>query len=143
MNSIAVYILDALIAIIVGVFVKIGIPYIKSLITEKNLAFVTEWVDRLVDAAEQKIQGTKLGDERKAYVISILEKIGVEVDETIDALIEAAVKNANLIADTAAVVAETAANTIIEGTTETTTASEVADLAVDAITDAIADATAT
>ncbi len=91
MQTIGTYLLDFVLAVLLGLFMKYVVPYLKSKITTENLSFIKGWVEDLVAAAEQTITGSKMGSERKAWVISMLEKLGIVVDDTVDALIEAAV----------------------------------------------------
>lgn len=102
MSELATYILDGLLALLVGTLLKFGVPYIKSLLTAKNMSFISGWVDTAVAAAEQTIQGSGLGEKKKAYVIALLEKLEIIVDDAVNALIEAAVKKMNDAVDNAA-----------------------------------------
>jgi len=95
MSELAAYILDGLFALVVGVLLKLGVPYVKSLLTAKNLSFVSGWVDAAVAAAEQTIQGSGLGEQKKTFVIALLKKLNIAADDAVDALIEAAVKKMN------------------------------------------------
>ncbi|SMC92103.1 phage holin, LLH family [Papillibacter cinnamivorans] len=106
MDSLLGYILDALLVLALGVTVKYLIPWIQSLITKQNLSVLTNWVQAAVAAAEQTIQGSGLGAQKKAFVVNLLHELGISVDSTVDALIEAAVKKLN---DTAAVLSALAA----------------------------------
>lgn len=91
MNEISMYILEGFLLIFLGVVTKFFIPYLKTQATASNLACVKLWIDALVKAAEQTIHGSKMGTEKKAWVIKILKSVGIKIDETVDALIEAAV----------------------------------------------------
>ena len=91
MENIGTYILDFIIALVMGVFIKYAVPFIKSKITTENLSFIKTWVEKLVAAAEQTITGSGMGAEKKAWVISMLDKLDIVVDDTVDALIESAV----------------------------------------------------
>lgn len=102
METIATYILDALIAVLIGLITRFAVPYIKSKLTAENLSFVKTWVNSLVAAAEQTIQGSGMGAAKKAWVISMLEKLEITVDEKVDALIESAVLALNQAVGTAA-----------------------------------------
>ncbi|GEM_PF-2037703 len=106
MENIGTYILDAVLAALLGVILRYGVPYIKALITAKNFAFVSGWVDKAVAAAEQTIQGSGLGEKKKAFVIGLLSELNIVVDNTVDAMIEAAVKVLNDTIDRAAAKAE-------------------------------------
>ena len=95
MENLGRYAIDALLAGLLGIIIRYGIPCIKSLVTQSRFAFLKKWVQTAVMAAEQKIRGSKMGQEKKAWVVSLLEKVGFAADETVDALIEAAVKYMN------------------------------------------------
>jgi len=103
MEAIGKYILDFVIAVALALIIKCGVPYIKSRITAEKLNFIKTWVESLVAAAEQTIKGSKMGPTKKAWVISMLEKLGIVVDDTVDALIESAVlalnSTVNIITD--------------------------------------------
>ncbi len=88
MQEVLSYLLDALVAVVCGILARYAIPYVKTLWKNANWAALKEKVETLVDAAEQTIQGSGLGAEKKAWVISMLEAAGVVVDDMIDALIE-------------------------------------------------------
>lgn len=128
MDNMSTYITQALVLILIGVITKFIVPYVKSQITTQKLSFVTTWVDSLVNAAEQKIQGSKMGDEKKKWVVDMLKKLGIVVDDSVDALIESAVLVLNNAIDSAA-------KTMTDGfkTVPINTASNVL---ADAITDA-------
>ena len=91
METISTYLLDFLVALTLGLFIKYLVPYIKSKITSENLSFVKTWVDKLVKAAEQTITGSKMGTAKKAWVLKMLDELEITVDDGVDALIEAAV----------------------------------------------------
>lgn len=95
MENLLSYILDALLVLALGVVVRFGVPWIQSLIAKQNLSVLTVWIQSAVAAAEQTVQGSKLGEQKKALVIKLLNELGVSVDSTVDALIEAAVKKLN------------------------------------------------
>lgn len=99
METAGTYLLDLLIAVALGLFIKYAVPYTKSKITVENLSFVKTWVDNLVAAAEQTITGSKMGSAKKAWVIEALGKLGIIVDDTVDALIESAVYAINSAVD--------------------------------------------
>lgn len=101
MDNMSAYIMEALIALFIGIITKFLVPYIKSQITTQNLSFIKTWVDSLVNAAEQKIQGSKMGVEKKKWVVSMLENLGIVVDDSVDALIESAVLVLNNAIDNA------------------------------------------
>lgn len=94
---------NALILLLGAVITVFLVPYIKSKLSVAQQAELAAWVEIAVKAAEQIIQGTKLGQERKEWVMSFLEDRGYnlndkETAEKIEALIEAFVlglKNGN------------------------------------------------
>lgn len=45
-------------------------------------------INNLIQLAEVKIQGSKMGAEKKAWVIQQLKVIGIKVNDSIDKLIE-------------------------------------------------------
>jgi len=102
METIGTYILDTVISAILFIVVRYGIPYVKELTAAKHFSVVTGWVEKAVSAAEQTIKGSGLGDEKKIFVISLLHKVGIVIDDTTDAMIEAAVKTLNDAASAAA-----------------------------------------
>lgn len=67
------------------------VPWLKNKVGAQNMDTFLAWVDIAVAAAEQ-IYDAADGDQKKAYVISFLEKKGFKVDaEELDNAIEAAV----------------------------------------------------
>ena len=67
------------------------VPWLKNKVGVQNMDTFLDWVDIAVAAAEQ-IYDAADGDQKKAYVISFLEKKGFKVDaEELDNAIEAAV----------------------------------------------------
>ena len=89
------YILDAIILIGLTLYIRYAAPYITSIAKVKNFDFISGWVDKAVGAAEQVIKGSNMGEEKKDWVIQLLESIGIIVDDAVIALIEAAVKAMN------------------------------------------------
>jgi 3-hydroxyacyl-CoA dehydrogenase len=72
------------------------VPYFKSKTTAQQRDTIEYWVDVAVEAFEQKMVGTKLGEERKAEVLKFIQSKGFKIDEKdLDLLIEAAVKVMN------------------------------------------------
>lgn len=68
--------------------IKYGIPWLGK--------FIKTWlIDRLVAAAEQKIQGTKMGADRKAWVNGQLDSLHIKLDGFVNAMIEASVFKLN------------------------------------------------
>lgn len=95
MNEIIQYTIDAMLVLILGIITKNLIPYIKTVLEEKAETYVKNWVKTAVAAAEQTITGSQMGAVRKAWVIKLLEGLGIVADEAVDAMIEAAVKALN------------------------------------------------
>ena len=112
MENLLSYVLDALLVLVLGVIVKYVIPWIQAQITKQNLSSLTTWIQNAVAAAEQTIQGSGLGAQKKAFVIALLADMGVAADQMVDVLIEAAVKKLNDTAQTLSALA-------IVGETET------------------------
>jgi len=94
-ENIGQYVLEAVAAIAVTLITGYLIPYIKSQITVKNFSVLKEKIAAAVQAAEQTIRGSKMGETRKAWVIGVLTAAGVIVDDMAEAMIEAAVKAMN------------------------------------------------
>ena len=128
MDNMSTYITQALVLILIGVITKFLVPYVKSQITTQKLSFVKTWVDSLVNAAEQKIQGSKMGAEKKKWVVDMLKKLGIVVDDSVDALIESAVLVLNNAIDSTA-------KTITDGL-KTVPINNASNVLADAITDA-------
>ena len=73
--------------------IPIAKQFIKSKLTERQYSDLEYFSSILVDAAEQKYVGSKMGKEKKEYVLNQLREKGFAVDEAeLDAFIEAAVK---------------------------------------------------
>lgn len=128
MDNMSTYITQALILVLIGVITKFLVPYVKSQITTQKLSFIKTWVDSLVNAAEQKIQGSKMGDEKKKWVVDMLKKLGIVVDDSVDALIESAVFVLNNAIDSA--------SKIVTDGLKTAPANNTSNVLADAITDA-------
>jgi len=72
--------------------VKNFVEKLKIAINQQDWETTIELINEFVKAAEQQFAAQdKAGAEKKALVISLLEKAGYEVTEIIDALIESAV----------------------------------------------------
>lgn len=68
------------------------IPYIKTKVTEEQLATIKLWVQVAVQAAEMLYVGSGRGEEKKQYVLDFLKSKGFFLNmEEIENLIEAAV----------------------------------------------------
>lgn len=79
----------ALLTLAVSAFL---IPYIKSKVSAEQLDAIKFWVNIAVEAAEMIYIGTGRGQEKKAYVVKLLNSKGFTLNpEEIDSIIEAAV----------------------------------------------------
>ena len=68
------------------------IPYIKAKVSAEQLDAIKFWVNIAVEAAEMIYTGTGRGQEKKAYVVKLLNSKGFTLNpEEIDSIIEAAV----------------------------------------------------
>ena len=100
-NELAALAVKLVVAIIGVIFSAIVLPWVKSTVipwlTEKHLYGV---IEKFVRAAEKEFCNVEgAGADKKAYVISHLEKAGIRVNETVKALIEAAVEELELLKD--------------------------------------------
>lgn len=85
-------IIEAIITLVVLCITTFLIPYIKSKTTAAQQEQIQAWVNIAVMAAEQLIQGSGMGAEKKEYVIKWLNEHNITFDaEKLDAMIEAAV----------------------------------------------------
>lgn len=85
-------IMEAIITLVFLCITTFLIPYIKSKTTSAQQEQIQAWVNIAVMAAEQLIQGSGKGTEKKEYVIKWLNKYNITFDaEKLDAMIEAAV----------------------------------------------------
>ena len=85
-------IMEAIITLVFLCITTFLIPYIKSKTTSAQQEQIQAWVNIAVMAAEQLIQGTGMGAEKKEYVIKWLNEHNITFDaEKLDAMIEAAV----------------------------------------------------
>ena len=85
-------IIEAIITLLVAVITAFVIPYIKSKLSENELAEIIKWVKIAVQAAEMIYNETGMGKEKKKYVETFLTEHNIKVDiEQLDALIESAV----------------------------------------------------
>ena len=71
-------IFEAVLALLAVIITGYLVPYIKSKTSAEEQATITAWIDVAVAAAEQ-IFGGGLGDEKMAYVVEYLDKLGIEV----------------------------------------------------------------
>ena len=85
-------IIEAIITLVFLCITTFLIPYIKSKTTSAQQEQIQAWVNIAVMAAEQLIQGSGKGAEKKEYVIKWLNEHNITFDaEKLDAMIEAAV----------------------------------------------------
>ena len=85
-------IMEAIITLVFLCITTFLIPYIKSKTTSAQQEQIQAWVNIAVMAAEQLIQGSGKGTEKKEYVIKWLNEHNITFDaEKLDAMIEAAV----------------------------------------------------
>lgn len=85
-------IMEAIITLVFLCITTFLIPYIKSKTTSAQQEQIQAWVNIAVMAAEQLIQGSGMGAEKKKYVIKWLNEHNITFDaEKLDAMIEAAV----------------------------------------------------
>lgn len=87
-------------------------------VKNKMKALLTSTVNNLIYWAEEKIQGSKMGAVRKAWVIAKLEEAGIKVTASISKLIDALVTIMNVKKEAleaeAASTASAAVNAVIE-----------------------------
>lgn len=87
-------IMEAIITLVVAVITAFVIPWLKGKIDADKLEQIKLWVTVAVEAAEQLYNGTGRGEEKKAYVVKLLQEKGFTIDpDSLDKLIEAAVFN--------------------------------------------------
>lgn len=85
-------IMEAIITLVFLCITTFLIPYIKSKTTSAQQEQIQAWVNIAVMAAEQLIQGSGMGAEKKEYVVKWLNEHNITFDvEKLDAMIEAAV----------------------------------------------------
>ncbi len=113
--------------------VKFGWSFLKLKLANTRLAVVTDWIEKLVAAAEQKWNESGSGETKKSFVTGAIKnilstlKITCFSDDEIDALIEAAVQQLNTVADSVL--------DIITADTGTTEPKDTAETAVTSTTD--------
>lgn len=72
------------------------IPYLKERYDNQKLAQAVSWVRIAVRSAEQIYNESGVGPQKKAYVISFMNKKGIKIDEEkLNAMIEATVFEMN------------------------------------------------
>lgn len=86
-------ILELIVSAAILYLIPMAKKFIKSKLTERQYSDLEYFSSILVNAAEQKYIGEKMGKEKKEYVLNLLREKGFAVDESeLDAFIEAAVK---------------------------------------------------
>ena len=97
MNENLFNIILTFVPVICAIITYFVIPFIKSSISEKQLAQYKEWAKLAVKTAEMLWRETGHGEDKKAYVVSFLNDMFnknkvVITEEQINILIESAVK---------------------------------------------------
>lgn len=90
-------IIMALIPVICAIITGFIVPYIKTKISSAQLAEISEWVTKAVQAAEVLFDAPKSGEEKREYVIDFINKMfnskkEVITEDQIRILLEAAWK---------------------------------------------------
>lgn len=86
----------ALISIIGTLITYVLVPYIKARTTETQQKKINATVQIAVQAAEQIFNKPGAGQDKKAYVLQVLNQKGIHIDAAqLDILIEAAVYQMN------------------------------------------------
>ena len=67
-------VLEALVTLAVAVITVFVIPWIHSKLKAEQFALIKEWATVLVSAAEVIFKGSKMGEEKKQYVIKKLKE---------------------------------------------------------------------
>ena len=89
-------IFEAIITLLAAIITVYVIPYIKKKFSAEDLNTILEWVRIAVEAAEQIITESGMGEKKKALVKEFLAEKNIVVDvDKMDMLIEAAVHNMN------------------------------------------------
>lgn len=71
-------IFEAVLALMAVIITGYLVPYIKSKTSAEEQSSISAWIDVAVAAAEQLL-GSGMGDEKMAYVVEYLAKLGIEV----------------------------------------------------------------
>lgn len=83
---------SAIITLFSALLTTLLLPWLKNKLGAQRFSTAMEWVKIGAAAAEQVYSGPGRGEEKKAYVLSLLERAGVSLDsEALDAVIEAEV----------------------------------------------------
>lgn len=96
MNEIIFEILKMAIMLVIVLFARYVIPYIKLQVENTKYAWLVKWVELSVKSAEQTILGNKTGAEKKAVVTEFIKDLLIQKnilisDQQLDTLIESAV----------------------------------------------------
>ena len=62
------------IPVIGAVITGILVPYVKTKISSTQMEEITKWVNKAVDAAEVLFDTPKSGEEKREYVIDVIDK---------------------------------------------------------------------
>lgn len=92
MNIDYTQIIQAILALMATLITTFLIPYINKKLSAEKVAELQKWVEIAVHAAEQ-LYGSKTGQQKKDYVISLLNSKGIKFDvDDVEAMIEAEVQ---------------------------------------------------
>lgn len=92
MNIDYTQIIQAILALMATLITTFLIPYINKKLSAEKVEELQKWVEIAVHAAEQ-LYGSKTGQQKKDYVISLLNSKGIKFDvDDIEAMIEAEVQ---------------------------------------------------
>lgn len=92
--------------------------FILALIIKTNRTSILQYATTLINAAEQAIQGSGMGPEKKALVIAQLQAAGIQVTAWLDRMIDEIVDKLNATGAWLATQAKQHAATLEEGTDE-------------------------
>ena len=97
MNDSVLKIILACIPVVGAIITAYVIPYLKNKIGSENLNNIDYWIRKGVEAAEVLFDAPKSGEQKKAYVIDLINKMfnskkTVITTEQIEVLLEAAWK---------------------------------------------------
>lgn len=89
--------------------------FIMALIIKTNRSGILQYAATLINAAEQAIQGSGMGAEKKALVIAQLQAAGIQVTAWLDGMIDEIVDKLNATGAWMATQAKQHAATLQEG----------------------------
>lgn len=73
----------AILALISAIMTTIIAPLVKNKLTEAQLTNLDYWMRVLIAAAETEIDGEKMGEAKKMWVLGKLKAMGIDFDEAI------------------------------------------------------------